>query len=738
MLSRGSVSPPPQLLSLVTQLGPTFIKLGQALSIRTDLIPEAYALELRRLQDAVPPFDSEAARNIMRRELGVRELKEVFRSLSEEPIASASIGQVYRGTLLDGREVAVKVQRPGILGEIALDLFILRLLTPAQVFLSNLARGTRTEPRDVEVALSLVDEWGRGFVAEVDYRLEARNTMDFIAAMDRRGLNAVTAPEVVQELSGPRVIVTRWMEGTRLDRDASADVPRLCSVAVNAYLTMLLDTGVLHCDPHPGNLLRTRDGRLCILDWGMTLEVPRDLQYSLLEFIAHINTEDYDALLQDFINLGFSPPDKLDQLRASGLTEGIAFTFRQLNKGGGPAKMRERVGVELRERYGDPNLTDEEVAAKAREEMLSKMQVTLKEEGIDVSDVTSIMEAMSRRNRELFKLPPYVLYLTRAFSTLEGIGLSINEDYSILQECYPYLAKRLFADTSPRAKESLRAMLFSQTSSVSPGKLLEMAQGFNSYTSSITSPEEQAGLREAEDALIDLLLSAEGNALQDILIEEASRVTDALLREGLDRSLHSAGGQLLSLAVKLPLRAARAVLPPGLSALTEPLRLPYILGKTAVNFSKKSEEDEVILNSLRSLVNIGALTVEPMPKDDSKGAMSIETISGAISKQLLDSDSFLRRSLQDPQLMKRAPLLTLLTRKFGSALFARLAERIDQSTGVSSKSDGAEYTGRRSSSDRTIADRVGVLSAKSARAVSSFIKPVPSASDYNSKDSKRS
>jgi predicted unusual protein kinase regulating ubiquinone biosynthesis (AarF/ABC1/UbiB family) len=292
-----------EALALATQLGPTFIKLGQALSIRTDLIPEAYALELRKLQDAVPPFDSTEAKEIIRREMGVRNLGEVFKTLSDKPIASASIGQVYRGTLLDGRDVAVKVQRPKILGDIALDLFILRLLTPLQVRASNLFSQRSTEQADIDVALSLVDEWGRGFVAEVDYRLEALNTMEFIAAMERRGLNAVTAPEVVGSLSGPRVIVTRWMDGTRLDRDASSDVPRLCSVAVNAYLTMLLDTGVLHCDPHPGNLLRTTDGRLCILDWGMTLRVPPDLQYSLLEFIAHINTEDYDSLLVDFINL---------------------------------------------------------------------------------------------------------------------------------------------------------------------------------------------------------------------------------------------------------------------------------------------------------------------------------------------------------------------------------------------------------------------------------------------------
>lgn len=243
-----------EALVLSTQLGPTFIKLGQALSIRTDLIPEAYALELRQLQDAVPPFDSVEAKEIIRREMKINNLDEIFSKLSTAPIASASIGQVYRGTLIDGRDVAVKVQRPNILSEIALDLYLLRLLTPVQVKVQNFVNKLETSQSDIDVALSLVDEWGRGFVAEVDYRTEAINTKQFSAAMKRRGLDAVTAPAVIDELSDKRVITTEWMEGTRLDRDASPDVPRLCSVAINAYLTMLLDTGTLHCDPHPGNL----------------------------------------------------------------------------------------------------------------------------------------------------------------------------------------------------------------------------------------------------------------------------------------------------------------------------------------------------------------------------------------------------------------------------------------------------------------------------------------------------
>ena len=244
-------------LRLCEQLGPTFIKLGQALSIRTDLIPEAYALELRSLQDAVPPFDSTTARQVLQQELRVTDLSTVFASLSSEPVASASIGQVYKGTLASkpDQEVAVKVQRPGILAEIALDLYVLRLLTPLQTRFQNLVNGVATTPKELELAVALVDEWGRGFVAETDYRLEARNTQDFQVAMESRQLHAVCAPTVVADLVTDRVLVTEWVTGTRLDRDASPDVPRLCGVAINAYLTMLLDTGVLHCDPHPGTFL---------------------------------------------------------------------------------------------------------------------------------------------------------------------------------------------------------------------------------------------------------------------------------------------------------------------------------------------------------------------------------------------------------------------------------------------------------------------------------------------------
>lgn len=153
-----------EALELCTKLGPTFIKLGQALSIRTDLINEAYATELQKLQDAVPPFNSTYAKEIICKEIGIRNLNEKFKYVSDKPIAAASIGQVYRATLLDGTDVAIKVQRPKILDAIAVDLYLLRLISPLQVRATNLAQGIIADQFDIDGGLAFVDEWGRGIV----------------------------------------------------------------------------------------------------------------------------------------------------------------------------------------------------------------------------------------------------------------------------------------------------------------------------------------------------------------------------------------------------------------------------------------------------------------------------------------------------------------------------------------------------------------------------------------------
>mmetsp|Transcript_31085 Transcript_31085/g.65594 ORF Transcript_31085/g.65594 Transcript_31085/m.65594 type:complete len:933 (+) Transcript_31085:190-2988(+) len=705
-----------EALILCTQLGPTFIKLGQALSIRTDLVPEMYALELRQLQDAVPPFNSDEARDVLKTEFGVSNLDQIFDTISEEPVASASIGQVYRGKLKDGKDVAVKVQRPGILAEIALDLHVLRLLTPIQTQLQNMANGQETVQEDIDQGIALVDEWGRGFVAETDYRLEAENTIAFGAAMRKRALDAVCAPAVVEDLVRDKVLVTEWVEGTRLDRDASPDVPRLCGVAINAYLTMLLDTGVLHCDPHPGNLLRTTDGKLCILDWGMTLSVPSDLQYALLEFIAHINTENYDDIPQDFINLGFSPEDvSLERLQSSGITEGISFAFRQLSKGGGPKKMQERVKEEFLERYGS-DLSDNELRDAARADMLERMEEQLASEGVDVKGVTNVMEEMSKRNRELFALPPYVLYVARAFSTLEGIGLSIDEDYAIVQECYPYLAGRLFTDKSPRAKAALRGMLglsmdsddaTTHTSNVSPGlaavkagvngseanekgsslspkKLLEMTDNFASYTAATATVDRDGeGRTAAAKEFAKLLLDKEGSTLQDILVEEAAKLSDAATRNLLRQALvESAFAKTIASSLRAPRDALErseqlaSLLPENIrkAIIDSPADFPKLVD----DLLSITSEDERLLSTARELQEAIGGRLEnsslrsALADNLSDGASIIPStpdISPGLQSIVSDAET---RDFVVEQLRFGVPLLG---RRFGAGLFRRAAYR---------------------------------------------------------------
>merc|ERR1740139_1571239 len=601
----------------------------------------------------------------------------MFASLSESSVASASIGQVYKGTLKDGRVVAVKVQRPGILGEIALDLHVLRLLTPVQTVLQNAVNGIETSQEDIDTALTLVDEWGRGFVAETDYRLEAQNTARFEFAMRQRGLDAVCAPAVVEGLVRDKVLVTEWVDGTRLDKDASADVPRLCGVAINAYLTMLLDTGVLHCDPHPGNLLRTTDGKLCILDWGMTLEVPEGLQYSLLEFIAHINTEDYDSIPNDFINLGFSPEGvTADRLKDSGITEGLTFAFRQLSAGGGPKKIQERVKAEFQDRYGN-DLSDEQIRKAAQAEMMERMESQLEAEGVDVKGVTNVMEEMSRRNRELFQLPPYVLYVARAFSTLEGIGLTIDEDYAIVQECYPYLSRRLFTDRSPRAKAALKAMLGlveedalppttaehadSPTTAgggaLSPGKLMEMSEGFASYTAATADADQDgAGAKAAAAEFAKLLLDPDGSTLQDILVDETARWGDASVRQALRSALRA---------------PAEFLEGRGLPDLKPPQYLEDLVAL--------SLEDERILASARELADVLGPRLSEAPGGADADAAVVPAGAGPSLPSLPGWTAALAESETRAAVVDALPGVAALGRRVGAGLLRRAAYRAERS-----------------------------------------------------------
>ena len=371
-----------QLVGVLTRLGPTFIKIGQSLSIRSDLLSPAYLEGLAELQDRVPAFSSDEAYAILSAELG-RPVSAVFEELSPDPVAAASLGQVYRGKLRAGVagpskvEVAVKVQRPGITESVALDMYLIRSFGPVLKAVFNLQT-------DV---VGTVDLWGAGFVDELDYSLEATNGQRFTESIAKTPLGGtVFAPPVVPDLSTRRVLTTEWVVGERLELSSAADIERLCSICMNTYLTMLLETGMLHADPHPGNLLRTPDGRLCILDWGLVTEIRPDIQMCFIEHVAHLTSRDYAKVPADLVALGFVPPGREEAIQATDAVEVLSEVYSQFAGGGGAAK-------------------------------------------IDVGSVVGQLKALSDKYGNLFQLPPYFAYIARAFGVLEGIGLTNNPDY---------------------------------------------------------------------------------------------------------------------------------------------------------------------------------------------------------------------------------------------------------------------------------------------------------------------
>lgn len=226
-----------ELAALLTRLGPTFIKVGQSLSIRTDVLSPAYIRGLETLQDQVPAFSTAVARQILESEWGQPVMAVLMDDLTLEPVAAASLGQVYKAKLLStGEEVAIKVQRPDIMEKIALDMHLLRDFGAGIRRLANLNTDT----------VATVDVWGTGFVDELDYIQEAANGEMFSTQIKETPLkDVVFAPSIVKDYSTRSVLVTSWVNGERLDRSSSEDVSILCSIAMNTYLTMLLELGLL-------------------------------------------------------------------------------------------------------------------------------------------------------------------------------------------------------------------------------------------------------------------------------------------------------------------------------------------------------------------------------------------------------------------------------------------------------------------------------------------------------------
>jgi len=392
-----------QIRQLLTKLGPAFIKIGQALSTRPDVVPASYMDELSQLQDQLPAFPNEQAFRFIQEELGATPL-EIYAEISADPIAAASLGQVYKGKLRTGEQVAIKVQRPGINEAIALDMYILRGI--AAWAMQNFAF-IRTN------LVAILDEFASRIFEEMDYTCEGANADRFAEYYGQ--VAEIYVPKIYWEYTAHRVLTMEWIEGTKLTelekiKQMGFDSRHIIEVGVQCSLRQLLDQGFFHADPHPGNLLVMNNGKLAYLDFGMMSQVSPEQRYGLIEAIIHLVNRDFEALSKDYVKLGF-----LDSsVDLDVITPALAKVFN------------EALGASVAE--------------------------------LDFKEMTDQLSQIMYDYP--FQVPAYYALIIRSLVTLEGIALNVDPNFKVLSVAYPYVANRLLTDTNPDLRNSLKDLLF--------------------------------------------------------------------------------------------------------------------------------------------------------------------------------------------------------------------------------------------------------------------------------------
>ncbi|KAL8491447.1 hypothetical protein ACS0TY_023174 [Phlomoides rotata] len=449
-----------ELRKILVQLGPAYIKIAQAISSRPDLIPPSYLDELSLLQDRIAPFSTEVAFDIIEQELKLP-IDALFSEISPEPVAAASLGQVYQARLRSsGKVVAIKVQRPGVRAAISLDILILR-------FLAGVIRRAGKFNTDLQ---SVVDEWASSLFREMNYITEAENGVKFRQLYG--SIKDVVVPEMYAGQTTRKVLTMQWVEGQKL-----AEVKDLYIIEVGVYCSFnqLLECGFYHADPHPGNLLRTYDGKLAYLDFGMMGEFKQELRDGFIEACLHLVNRDYDALAIDFVTLGLLPPtaDK------EAVTEALTGVFRN-------AVSRGIRNIS----FGD---------------LLGNLGTTM--------------------YKFKFRIPSYFSLVIRSLAVLEGIAINVNPNYKVLGSTYPWIARKVLTDSSPKLKSSLQALLYEDG-------VFRIDRLESLLSESLRARMERVSVeKQVEDdskmviqQMLSFSLNEKGAFVREILVEELAKV----------------------------------------------------------------------------------------------------------------------------------------------------------------------------------------------------------------------
>ncbi|OQU82423.1 uncharacterized aarF domain-containing protein kinase At1g71810, chloroplastic [Sorghum bicolor] len=480
-----------QLRRILLELGPAFVKIAQAVSSRPDVVPPAYLDQLSLLQDRIAPFSNDVAFNIIEKELGLP-LDMIFSEITPEPVAAASLGQVYQARLRsNGKVVAVKVQRPGVQAAISLDIYILR-------FLASIARKAAKLNTDLPAVL---DEWASSLFREMDYREEARNGLKFRELFGK--FRDVSVPEMYLEQTRRRVLVMEWIEGEKLSevRDQY-----LVEVGVYCSLSQLLEYGFYHADPHPGNLLRTVDGKLAYLDFGMMGEFRQDLRDGFIEACLHLVNRDFDALAKDFVTLGLLPPTA----QKGEVTKALTGVFENaVNRG---------------------------------------------VQNISFGDLSGNLGRTMYKFK--FQIPSYFSLVIRSLAVLEGIAISFNPNYKVLGSSYPWIARKVLTDSSPKLRSTLQTLLYKDGT-------FQIDRLESLLTESLRARTEQSLVRNQQEdvdstryaikQVLSFTLADQGAFVKDLLLQEIAKGIDALGVATLSSATSAAASRLPFAGVPSPL-----------------------------------------------------------------------------------------------------------------------------------------------------------------------------------------
>jgi len=449
-----------RILTTLSTLGPCFIKVGQALSTRPDLVKREWLEELTKLQDDLPPFPHGVALGLIEAELGAP-VTTLFAEFPDFPVAAASLGQVYRARLHDDRWVAVKVQRPRLPFVMRRDLVIIRCLgvLSAPFLPLNLGFGLG----------AIIDEFGSTLFEEIDYRLEADNAERFAALFAAHP--EVTVPQVERRLSSRLVLTTEWIEGTKLQnrRDLEAnhlDPTALIRTGVISGLQQLLEFGYFHADPHPGNLFALHGstgglGHVAYVDFGMMDSISDADRLTLTGAVVHLINREFEALALDFVALGFLSP----RADLAPIVPALA----------------EVLGGALGENVGNFNF-------KAITDRFSELMYDYP-----------------------FRVPARFALIIRAVVSQEGLAMRLDPDFRIINVAYPYVARRLLAGDTAEMREKLLEVLFDANGRLRIQRLENLLAVLESDGPSVDLlPVARDGLR--------LLLGREGGSLRQRLL----------------------------------------------------------------------------------------------------------------------------------------------------------------------------------------------------------------------------